>query len=326
MSDLLGRMIARARAPLSPVQPILPSLYEPVTRPEPEPEPVTPWPVHEFAREEGSSQKARPLESTVTPEADGIQAGGLPPVDQPIERRDSGPRLSRPRQVDQPIERHDSGPRLSEPRQVDQPIERHDSGPRLSRPRQVDQPIERHDSGLQIPEVRQVDSRRSERLISTPEEGSGLDREPSRAPSGEARAIGRSEPAAARPEPADKGQEEPSRPNVPAGSSQTERSQQVLRPISVQAARERKPEATVNLRSLETDFPPARPGTRRPGQRESGKREVEDPIRDSPLEVNIAIGHIEVRSVPRVEAPRRPAAKPRVTLDEYLRRRNGDSR
>jgi len=286
MSDLLGRMIARARAPLSPVQPILPSLYEPVTGPEPEP--VTPWPVHEFAREEGSSQKARPLESTVTPEADGIQAGGSPPEDQPIERRDSGPRLSEPRQVDQPIERRDSG--------------------------------------LQIPEVRQVDSRRSERLISTPEEGSGLDREPSRAPSGEARAIGRSEPAAARPEPADKGQEEPSRPNVPAGSSQTKRSQQALRLISVQAARERKPEATVNPGSLETDFPPARPVTRRPGQRESGKREREDPIRDSPLEVNIAIGHIEVRSVPRVEAPRRPAAKPRVTLDEYLRRRNGDSR
>jgi hypothetical protein len=45
----------------------------------------------------------------------------------------------------------------------------------------------------------------------------------------------------------------------------------------------------------------------------------------STVEVHIAIGQIDVRSVPRVDAPRRPALKPGVTLEEYLRRK-GDAR
>src|SRR5262249_19549334 len=46
----------------------------------------------------------------------------------------------------------------------------------------------------------------------------------------------------------------------------------------------------------------------------------------SSIEVHIAIGQIEVRTVPRAEDPRRPALQPRVTIEEYLRLRNGDAR
>ncbi len=286
MSDLLGRMIARARAPLSPIQPILAAIYEPVAGPEPEP--VSPWPIHEPAREETSSREPRSSESPVDSEPSGIRAGESTPVDQTIERSDPGLRV--------PESRH------------------------------AEQTIERRDPGLRIPESRPVDSRRNERLISTPEEGSGLDHEPWRDPSIEARAISRPQPATVRRQPTADGQEGSSQPSVAAGSTQAEHSQQAPRPLPVQATWERKPEAPINPGSLEINLPTARVETRGPAIRESGKREREDPVRDSPVEVNVAIGHIEVRSVPRVEAPRRPAAKPEVTLDEYLRRRDGESR
>ncbi len=312
MSDLLGRMIARARAPLSPVQPILASLYEPANGPGPEP--VTPWPDHEIEREEPSSQEARPLVSPVTSQPGEIQASGPSLVDQPIGRRDPEPR---------------------------------DPEPRMPEPRQPDRTIERHESGLRIPEPRQVEATRDERPISTLEKESGWDRMPLRSPIFEPPATGRpvtapvrpataptrpviapTRPATAstRPEMADQEPEGPSQATVAAGASRSEHSRQAPRPISIPATREWKTEAGVDSGSLETGISPAWVETRRPAPRESARREREDPAPDSHLEVNIAIGHIEVRSVPKVEAPRRPAAKPRVTLDEYLRRRNGDSR
>jgi hypothetical protein len=46
----------------------------------------------------------------------------------------------------------------------------------------------------------------------------------------------------------------------------------------------------------------------------------------APPQVTISIGHVEVRAAPVSPPPRRPAFRPRVTLDEYLNRRTGDSR
>jgi hypothetical protein len=45
-----------------------------------------------------------------------------------------------------------------------------------------------------------------------------------------------------------------------------------------------------------------------------------------PVEVHVSIGHIEVRPAAPAPPPARPVQKPHLTLDEYLRRRNGDSR
>jgi hypothetical protein len=46
----------------------------------------------------------------------------------------------------------------------------------------------------------------------------------------------------------------------------------------------------------------------------------------APTQITISIGHVEVRAAPVSLPPRRPAFRPRVTLDEYLSRRSGDSR
>jgi hypothetical protein len=49
------------------------------------------------------------------------------------------------------------------------------------------------------------------------------------------------------------------------------------------------------------------------------------PAPAAPAQVTISIGHVEVRAAPVSPPARRPAFRPRVTLDEYLRR-SGDSR
>jgi len=49
------------------------------------------------------------------------------------------------------------------------------------------------------------------------------------------------------------------------------------------------------------------------------------PTSGASAQVTISIGHVEVRAAPVSPPARRPAFRPRVTLDEYLRR-SGDSR
>ncbi len=46
----------------------------------------------------------------------------------------------------------------------------------------------------------------------------------------------------------------------------------------------------------------------------------------APPHVTISIGHVEIRAAPVSPPPRRPSFRPRMTLDEYLGRRTGDSR
>ena len=48
--------------------------------------------------------------------------------------------------------------------------------------------------------------------------------------------------------------------------------------------------------------------------------------RSGTTEVTISIGHIEVRAAPPAEPARRPAPRARVTLEEFLRRREGGAR
>jgi hypothetical protein len=50
------------------------------------------------------------------------------------------------------------------------------------------------------------------------------------------------------------------------------------------------------------------------------------PVHRGATEVSISIGHIEVRAVPLAPPRRKPVARPRVTLDEYLRRRGKTDR
>jgi hypothetical protein len=47
---------------------------------------------------------------------------------------------------------------------------------------------------------------------------------------------------------------------------------------------------------------------------------------ETPLEVNVTIGHIEVRAAAPVKTPVRKTTPPRVSLDDYLNRRNGGAR
>jgi hypothetical protein len=49
-------------------------------------------------------------------------------------------------------------------------------------------------------------------------------------------------------------------------------------------------------------------------------------VRVGTTEVSISIGHIEVRAAPAPEPRRPPARRPRVTLEEFLRRRDGSGR
>jgi len=59
---------------------------------------------------------------------------------------------------------------------------------------------------------------------------------------------------------------------------------------------------------------------------ETGKRrraEVDEFSQPEPVEVHVTIGHIEVRAAPVPKAPVRRTAPPRVSLDDYLKRRNG---
>jgi hypothetical protein len=53
-----------------------------------------------------------------------------------------------------------------------------------------------------------------------------------------------------------------------------------------------------------------------------------DPQRAQPVEVHVSIGHIEVRAAAPVtpSRPARVAPRPRVSLDDYLRRRNQEHR
>jgi hypothetical protein len=53
-----------------------------------------------------------------------------------------------------------------------------------------------------------------------------------------------------------------------------------------------------------------------------------DPKRAQPVEVHVSIGHIEVRAAAPVTPPRpaRVAPRPRVSLDDYLRRRDQEHR
>jgi hypothetical protein len=50
----------------------------------------------------------------------------------------------------------------------------------------------------------------------------------------------------------------------------------------------------------------------------------EDSSSSPSREITISIGHIEVRNVPAPAKPRRPAFRPRVTLDEFLKGQAGD--
>jgi len=65
---------------------------------------------------------------------------------------------------------------------------------------------------------------------------------------------------------------------------------------------------------------PENPSTRR---RES---EIRSQALAQPVEVHVSIGHIEVRQPAPAQPGPRPAAKPQVSLDDYLRRRNGAAR
>lgn len=59
-----------------------------------------------------------------------------------------------------------------------------------------------------------------------------------------------------------------------------------------------------------------------PSRRDPAPGAAADEVaRAGTTEITISIGHIEVRAAPAPEPPRKPAARPRVTLDEYLRRR-----
>jgi hypothetical protein len=59
-----------------------------------------------------------------------------------------------------------------------------------------------------------------------------------------------------------------------------------------------------------------------PSRRDPAQGAAADEVaRAGTTEVTISIGHIEVCAAPAPEPPRKPAVRPRVTLDEYLRRR-----
>jgi hypothetical protein len=57
----------------------------------------------------------------------------------------------------------------------------------------------------------------------------------------------------------------------------------------------------------------------------TGNKHVAPAAPGAPASVTISIGHVEVRAAPVSSPARRPAFRPRVTLDEYLRR-SGDKR
>jgi hypothetical protein len=63
------------------------------------------------------------------------------------------------------------------------------------------------------------------------------------------------------------------------------------------------------------------------GTRKARPFEAARPEPVPPVEVHVTIGHIEVRTAPSsAPAPRRPAARPGLSLDAYLRRRDGGGR
>ena len=267
MSDLLGRMIARARAPLSPVQPILASLYEPANGPGPEP--VTPWPDHEIEREEPSSQEARPLVSPVTSQPGEIQASGPSLVDQPIGRRDPEPR--------------DPEPRMPEPRQPDRTISATNPGSgfpsrarwkRLAMRGRSRRSRKRADGIACLYVLRSSKPPATGRPVTAPVR-------PATAPTRPVIAPTRPATASTRPEMADQEPEGPSQATVAAGASRSEHSRQAPRPISIPATREWKTEAGVDSGSLR---PASRPrGSRRVdlhrGNRPGESEKIPPPIR-----------------------------------------------
>jgi hypothetical protein len=85
--------------------------------------------------------------------------------------------------------------------------------------------------------------------------------------------------------------------------------------------------------------PPAEPAPRAPfwtdaprlaglGRTDSPQVNDGDPKRAQPVEVHVSIGHIEVRAAAPMtpSRPARVAPRPRVSLDDYLRRRNQEHR
>jgi hypothetical protein len=56
------------------------------------------------------------------------------------------------------------------------------------------------------------------------------------------------------------------------------------------------------------------------------RAEAVESRRTEPVEVHVTIGHIEVRAAAPAKAPVRRPAPPRVSLDDYLKRRNGGAR
>jgi len=151
--------------------------------------------------------------------------------------------------------------------------------------------------------------------------------------SADVRDVLRSDPAV--PSPAALSADEPqaSRRRTRGEPSTTDRGDRALQPIEVRVTGEvgAEPAADREPAAPTPSWPPDGAGASVVRDAPSGGQAPREPIpppapQGPPTEVHISIGHIEVRSAPPAPAPRKPALRPRVTLDDYLRRRNGGAR
>jgi len=255
MSDLLSRIVARARGLASPVEPILASRFEPhVAFDVPRNGEPGVLPVSRAAAELPAQQSARPVDSTELTPAAGTRA----PSAQPRPPRDPA-RRDVEREAEVPLEAIAVSETTTPKAHYDLPTawsrveaetEETVTAPAIVRAVKphVDEPhFEDATTYLEVP------------VAVTLEE---METQP--------------RPARTRPSPV-----------------------KVVRP--------------------EIHIPQAQPGPR--------MAEVHpEPAR--PIEVQVTIGHIEVRSAAVQQAPPAPRriARPSVSLDDYLRRRNGDAR
>ena len=322
MSVLLDRMILRLQAPLSPVQPLLPSRYAPPAGGPLDSDPAShPWDSSGAGESLGAPQVVAYI--AAIPARGGGDAFDVPVVGgEPIvgtERERLVGRAPRLAATPMPDEQAISPAGIPErvPAAGGEPIEAMGHGrliDRAPRPAATPMPDEQATSPAKPPgqvPTGAVRTPTSARNLGFPKEPSAERPKP---PLPANRTEDRHASEGARAEPVDRAGR-----RVQVRTAREPRSERALDrgpigPNPRHVPREAGPQSF--KRDREGEPGPQAPG--RPRSQHDGRR--------GPTEVSISIGHIEVRSVRRNDPPRRLATRPRVTLDEFLRRRNGTSR
>jgi hypothetical protein len=337
MSDLLQRLIDRTREPLSAVRPILPSIYTPADKtendgggifpanlaPEPTAHPST-SPADERGIHEGSPAKAeergetRPNLTRPTLSPSETDAQPRPPVTKPWFRPG-------PPDLKSTLQRTDGGiaPAINPPARA----ETVSSPPETKPAPSAAEKTVGNATGSIYPSITKTVVPRGlvakNPLLSTANKAAATIRKISPWPMETASATPKEIKAASSAFQTGQGEATPlleasaTKAAIPPSQGQPSESREApaTKTIDSMAASSRELNDAKVMASTNRESFSARQSER------NSKKSPQNDDRAPPVEVHVSIGHIEVKSAqPQVPAQRRTPSRPRVTLDEFLKR------